>query len=105
MNLIKNVFGTLEVDLDRGVIWVNSLGRCVLRICQLKFQNKRENFSSIDCTGQNAILIGDCPDSSSIMKFLQDSTENIYLADLQSDEKFLSEILELINEKIKERKK
>ena len=49
MRLIKNVIGTLEVDSSSKTIWLNSLGRCVLRL-KGNFLVSEEKFSSIDGT-------------------------------------------------------
>ena len=46
--IVKNVIGTLEVDPRSKTIWLNSLGRCVLRLSKLNFLDVKEKFSIID---------------------------------------------------------
>lgn len=48
--IVKNVIGTLEVDPRSKTIWLNSLGRCVLRLSKLNFLDVNEKFSIIDGT-------------------------------------------------------
>jgi len=48
--IVKNVIGTLEVDPRSKTIWLNSLGRCVLRLSKLNFLDVNEKFSTIDGT-------------------------------------------------------
>lgn len=46
--IVKNVIGTLEVDPRSKTIWLNSLGRCLLRLTKLNFLDVDEKFSVID---------------------------------------------------------
>jgi len=103
MRITKNVFGTLEVDVDRGVIWINSFGRCVLRICQLKFLNVIDGFSSIDCSGTSTVMEKSNEtvlevNSSEFEKFLFDTAEVIYLNGLSENKEFLCKLLKIIKE-------
>lgn len=69
--LVKNVIGTLEIDPASKTIWLNSLGRCVLRLSKLNFIGgfKHEKFSSIDGTPSGIIFCRD-PEAESSEKFM-----------------------------------
>jgi len=47
VRLVKNVIGTLEVDPDSKTIWLNSLGKCLLRL-KGDMSIPEEKFSTID---------------------------------------------------------
>lgn len=55
MVISKPVIGTLDIDLDRGVIWLNDVV-CVLRICKLDFVNKLDKFTSVDITAGKIVM-------------------------------------------------
>jgi hypothetical protein len=57
--IIKNIFGTLDVDVEVGKIWINTIYKNVLRISGLKFKNNLDKFTSIDIVNGEAYLIND----------------------------------------------
>ena len=101
MTITKEIFlGTLEIDLDRGVIWLNSYEKCLLRICQLDFKQKVEKFNMIDIAGGEAFMLKGT-DNSNNEEVLDKLKEVVHLLISKIDgakdkEKFLNEVSESI---------
>jgi hypothetical protein len=74
---------TLEIDLERGTVWVNA-PNCVLRISKLEFANSIEDFSFIDISGGKATMMErsnvkrDSTDSEELRAFLIEITNYIF---------------------------
>lgn len=47
---------SLEIDLEKGVVWVNA-PNCVLRVSKLEFINTIEDFSFIDISDGKATMM------------------------------------------------
>jgi len=97
--ITKPVLGTLEIDLERGVLWLNT-EICVLRICKLKFMNKLEKFSSIDITDGNVFMETHEMDNDLLKEKLYHSLVNIYSKTLshKDPDELLSKIEKLLEE-------
>ncbi len=59
MKSTKFIIGTIEVDSSRGNIWINSQGKCILRIQNLNFKKSSEKFDCIDINGKKAYMLQD----------------------------------------------
>lgn len=59
MIISKNIsFGTIDVDVKNGKIWVNT-PNCVLRISGIKFNKQEEKFSMIDIINNEAVMLNE----------------------------------------------
>ena len=67
--LVKNVIGTLEIDPTSKTIWLNSLGRCILRL-KGDFSVSEEKFSSIDGRVSSLYFAKGNGDDSGTEKFM-----------------------------------
>lgn len=102
----KNIpYGTLEVDTEKGVLWLNCLATCLLRIQNIEFKVKTDKFSMIDINGTQAFMY---PGESS-NKHLSDFLETVILLvgakiiDMNDDEKkdFLDKLIEELKKGIR----
>ena len=92
MRITKNVpLATLEVDTEKGKLWINTPTHCLLRACKIEFNKSiTEKFSLIDITGNKGAMIKD--NSNTLDEF----NENLSL--------FLVDLVQLINFKFNEKK-
>jgi len=97
--ITKPVIGTLEIDLDKGVIWLNSVS-CVLRICKLKFINKLEKYSSVDITNGNVFMEDNVTENYVYQERIQEIFSKVYLKTLNSKtpDEYLNKIEKLLEE-------
>lgn len=114
MRLIKNVIGTLEVDPKAKKIWLNSLGKCVLRMGNLNFIGKFENekFSAIDGTPTGIILCRDKGDETSekfipsiisLVGFFVSMIESGKIQDVRFFEHLEKEISKIVSKNLEDR--
>jgi hypothetical protein len=113
VRLIKNVIGTLEVDPSSKTIWLNSLGRCVLRL-RGDFVATEEKFSIIDGRISSAYLAPDkdndlksekfMPNIISLVGFLISEIENDKIQGSKFFEQIEKEISRMINRNLEDDK-
>lgn len=57
MKTVKNVIGTLEIDIEKKTLCVNSLNKCILKLDGLNFLNSREKFATISGTVSSGVSL------------------------------------------------
>ncbi len=54
----KLALSSIDIDLEKGIIWINTINGCILRIEKLKFDKKFvDKFDYIDIANNNAMII------------------------------------------------
>ena len=99
MRIVKILgFCTLEVDPEKGDIWLNS-PNCILRIQKLNFTSHREKFSMIDIVGSRAAMLeGDLISSDASYLYEKLGTNVAFaLQNIKNEEAFL----EGLNDQVK----
>ena len=113
MRLVKNVIGTLEVDPSSKTIWLNSLGRCLMRL-KGDFSISEEKFSMIEGRLSSAFFIkGDDDESKSenfmpaiisLVVFLISMIESDKIQDPKFFEQVEKEINRMVNKSLEDEK-
>ena len=100
----KNIpFGTLDVDVENGRIWLNGFS-CILRIQNINFKQIEEKFSMIEINGTDGYMYPGDSLNKEYSNFLESLTTLIYskILGMRDNEKtdFLDRVINTIKKEI-----